>query len=107
MRITERGHKAELRRALDVAARVVGRESLGNVYMQGTLPNITLAARESAGKLGRRGRRASWEAHRIFLDVLFSLRPGARVETGLTTYRGAADFVARHKATERSQGWRA
>jgi hypothetical protein len=109
MRVTDRtATAAELKTAVDSAANVVGRESLGNVYLQSNLPNLTLRVHDSRGKMARRapsGRRtvgATWEAHRIFLDVLFTLRPTARVRTALTTYRGAADFYSRHKETRRA-----
>jgi hypothetical protein len=106
MRVTDKtSSTADLQSAVDSAARVVGRESLGNVYVRGALPCVTLRVRDSGGQWARRtatGRRttgASWDAHRVFLDVLFALRPNARVRTSLATYKGAADYIACHRAT--------
>lgn len=106
MRITDRTCiKADLRAAIDMAGQAVSKQSYGNVYVAGDLPNITLRVYDSRGHesrtspSGRRGKGASWESHRVFLDVLFTLRPMARVQTSLTCYRGAADFNKRHKAT--------
>jgi hypothetical protein len=106
MRITDRTKAPfQLAAIVQSAERVVSNASNGNVYAAGDLPNITLRVHDSSKDMARRatsGRRtigATWNAHRIFLDVLFQLAPKAIVRTSLTTYRGAADFNKRHKET--------
>lgn len=66
---------------------------------------FTLRVRHSRGPGARRapsGRRtvsATWEAHRLVMERLFAIWPNATLVTAKITYRGAADFIARHAST--------
>jgi hypothetical protein len=106
MRITEKKtNKQALQAAINSAGRVLATQTQGNVFVSGNLPNITLRCHDSSksharsAPSGRKTCSANWLAHKIFLDVLFSLRPNCHVRTSLATYKNAADYVKTHLAT--------
>lgn len=106
MRITSKTHTvADLESAIVLAGKNLAAESSGNIQVMGTLPNITLRAKSSSGPMARRhasGRKsnsANWNAHRIFLDVLFTFAPNTRIKTALITYKDAAHFYKAHPGT--------
>lgn len=48
---------------------------------------------------GRATNGVNWEAHRIVMMHMFSQFPGHTLKTALATYKGEADFSARHEST--------
>jgi hypothetical protein len=62
-----------------------------------TIKSVAPGSRRSAS--GRRGPYACWHVSRDVLIKVFETNEGARVQTALTTYRGADDFYDQYPET--------
>lgn len=89
------------------AAHYAGNITFDLTWERGRRVRFTLGALDAwaAGSRvaasGRHMRKASWEAHRDVMRALFDVDVNAVIKTAIATYRGRADFEAKHPETAR------